>query len=150
VAHGRAAGERRYPPPVAEYDLICDSCHETVDSQLAIVSWKKDGPRESGFALTHAEHVPADASDRAEVRRLVGPNEFLRFLTERFGTVVADPEPLRAIAWALAPFVMRHDNSAEMDTLRAASFGERPGVKPGTIGGAAVKTPQATEVEGGK
>ncbi len=38
----------------------------------------------------------------------------------------------RAIVWGLAPFVMRPDNTAEMDSLRAASFGERPGVKPGT------------------
>ena len=36
----------------------------------------------------------------------------------------------KAIVWALAPFVMRHDNPAEMDTMRAASFGARPGVKP--------------------
>ena len=135
---------------MAEYDLICDVCHETVEPHLAVVSWTSDGPRESGFALTHADHVPANATDRAEVRRLVGPNEFLRFMTERFGRVVAEPEPLRAIAWGLAPFVMRHDNAAEMDTLRAASFGERPGVKPGTTGTAEVTTAKAKEVEGGK
>ncbi len=134
---------------MAEYDLVCDVCHETIDPQLAIVSWKSDGPRESGFALTHVEHAPAGSTDRAEVRRLVGPNEFLRFMTERFGRVIADPEPLRAIAWGLAPFVMRHDSTAEMDTLRAASFGERPGVKPGTKG-APVTTAPANEVEGGK
>src|SRR6266851_7030744 len=107
-----------YPAAVAEYDLVCDACHEMVDPQLAIVSWTTDGSRESGFALTHTEHVPAAATDRAEVRLLVGPNEFLRFVTERFGRAIADPEPLRAIAWGLAPFVMRHDNGAEMDTLR--------------------------------
>jgi hypothetical protein len=135
---------------VSEYDLICDTCRATVEPQQAIVSWKSDGTRETGFALTHAEHVPASATDRAEVRRLVGPNEFLRFITERFGRVVAEPEPLRAIAWALAPFVMRHDNTAEMDTLRAASFGERPGVKPGTAAGAAAAATKASAVEGGK
>jgi hypothetical protein len=35
---------------------------------------------------------------------------------------------------------MRHDNPAEMDTLRAASFGAVPGVKPGlAAAGAAAK-----------
>ncbi len=136
---------------MSEYGLICDTCRATVELQDAIVSWKSDGPREAGFALTHAEHVPASATDRAEVRRLVAPNEFLRFITERFGRVVAEPEPLRAIAWGLAPFVMRHDNTAEMDAFRAASFGERPGVKPGTpAGSVAAATAKAGEVEGGK
>ena len=37
---------------------------------------------------------------------------------------------------ALAPFVMRHDNAAEVDGIRAASFGAIPGVKPGTEAGA--------------
>ena len=134
---------------MSEYDLVCDVCHETVDPQLAVVSWKSAAPHESGFALTHTEHVPANATDRVEVRRLVGPNEFLRFVTERFGHPISDPEPLRTIAWALAPFVMRPDNTAEMDTLRAGSFGERPGVKPGTQG-VPVTTAKASEVEGGK
>src|SRR5712692_2745382 len=50
-------GRAPYPASVAEYDLMCDACHETMHPQLAIVSWKSDGPRETGFALTHAEHV---------------------------------------------------------------------------------------------
>ncbi len=62
----------------------------------------------------------------------VSPNGYLRFVGERLERRVADPGPLRAILWALAPFVMRPDNPAEMDTMRAASFGARPGVKPGT------------------
>jgi hypothetical protein len=49
---------------------------------------------------------------------------------------------------------MRHDNVGEMDALRAASFGQRVGVKPGSQDGAVVKadgTPaKAGEVEGGK
>jgi hypothetical protein len=117
---------------VAEYDLICDVCHAIVAPAVAIVSWVADGRGEHGFALTHLEHVPEAATERAEVRLLVGPNEYLRFVSERLGRTIADPEPLRAIVWGLAPFVMRPDNTAEMDSLRAASFGERPGVKPGT------------------
>jgi hypothetical protein len=139
---------------VSEYDLICDVCGQALEPALAIVSWTKDGPSETGFTLAHAEHVPQTATDRAEVRRLMLPNEFLRFLADRLGRNIADPAPLRAIAWGLAPFVMRHDNPAEMDSMRAASFGQRPGVKPGTTGGAEVsgdRTPaKATEVEGGK
>jgi hypothetical protein len=115
---------------VAEYDLICDVCHAIVAPTVAIVSWTAAGRDERGFALTHAEHVPATATERAEVRLLVGPNAYLRFISERLGRAIADPEPLRAIVWGLAPFVMRPDNTAEMDSLRAASFGERPGVKP--------------------
>jgi hypothetical protein len=117
---------------VAEYDLICDVCHAIVAPAFAIVSWVADSRGERGFALTHPEHVPEAATERAEVRLLVGPNEYLRFVSERLGRAIADPEPLRAIVWGLAPFVMRPDNTAEMDSLRAASFGERPGVKPGT------------------
>jgi hypothetical protein len=70
------------------------------------------------------------------------PNEFLGFVSERFGREIAEPEPLRAIVWALAPFVVRHDNPAEMDILRAASFGARPGVKPGVD----EQTPHAREI----
>ena len=153
MAHGSVPRERRYPAGVAEYDLICDVCGQTVEPALAVVSWTADGRGDTGFALTHLEHVPATATDRAEVRRLVWPNEFLRFLTDRLGRTITDPEPLRAIAWALAPFVMRHDSVTEMDGLRAASFGQRPGVKPGTNDGAVVTggTPtKKSEVEAGK
>jgi len=76
------------------------------------------------------------------------------FATERFGRTIVDPEPLRAIVWAIAPFVVRHDNPTEMDSMRAASFGQRLGIKPGTTDGGVVTaggTPaKAKEVEGGK
>ena len=42
---------------------------------------------------------------------------------------------------------MRHDNPAEMDSLRAASFGAEPGVKPGAPAAAGARTAKA---EGGK
>lgn len=139
---------------MAEYDLICDDCGETADPATAVVSWTSDDAGERGFALTHAHHVPKANTQRTDVRRLVWPNEYLRFATERFGRAIADPEPLRAIVWAIAPFVMRHDNPTEMDSMRAASFGQRMGVKPGTTDGAVVTgsgTPAKTaEVEGGK
>ena len=117
---------------MAEYDLVCDVCNKPLDPGDGIVSWTSDGKTERAFRLTHADCVPPSATDRAEVRRLIGPNDYLRFVTARFDRVIAEPEPLGAIVWALAPFVMRPDNAAEMDILRAASFGARPGVKPGT------------------
>jgi hypothetical protein len=139
---------------VAEYDLVCDVCGKPCDPASSIVSWTGDDAGERAFALTHAEHVPAGATHRIEVRRLLWPNEYLMFLTERLGRKVADAESLRTIAWGLAPFVMRHDNPTEMDSMRAASFGQRLGVKPGSTDGAAVKadgTPaEVVEVEGGK
>ncbi len=114
-----------------EYDLVCDVCRKPLAPHDAALSWSADGTTERDFMLGHLACVPAGATRHLEVRRLVGPNEFLAFVTERFGRQIADPEPLRAIVWALAPFVVRHDNPAEMDVLRAASFGARPGVKPG-------------------
>ena len=118
---------------MSEYDLVCDECKHPLTSEDAVVSWTttSDGA-ERGFALTHAGHVPAAATHRAEGRAVVHPNGYLTFVGERMGKRIDDPVPLRAILWALAPFVMRHDNPAEMDSMRAASFGERPGVKPGT------------------
>src|SRR5439155_26902862 len=104
---------------------------------------------ETGFALTHAAHVPTAATERLEARKLVWPNEYLRFVSARLGMRIADPEPLRAIVWALAPFVMRHDNAAEMDGMRAASFGAVPGVKPGTQPTKPLAPPRE-EVEAGK
>jgi len=117
---------------MSEYDLVCDVCAKPLDPADGVVSWTNAGAAERAFTLGHAACVRADATEQLEVRRLIMPNEFLSFLSDRLGREIADPEPLRAIAWALAPFVMRHDNPAEMDTMRAASFGARPGVKPGS------------------
>jgi hypothetical protein len=139
---------------MAEYDLVCDVCGKPCDAATAVVSWSADATGESGFVLTHAHDMPAANTQRAEVRRLVWPNEYLRFATERFGRAIADPEPLRAIIWAIAPFVMRHDNASEMDGMRAASFGQIPGVKPGSTDGGVVTAAgapaKAKEVEAGK
>ncbi len=117
---------------MSEYDLVCDVCAKPLQSSDGVVSWTAEGTSERGFRLGHTACVPTEATERIEVRRLVSPNEYLGFVAERFGRQIAEPEPLRAIVWALAPFVMRHDNPAEMDTMRAASFGARPGVKPGS------------------
>ncbi|HUG56243.1 MAG TPA: hypothetical protein VMJ92_04120 [Candidatus Limnocylindrales bacterium] len=117
---------------MSEYDLVCDACARGMHPDDALVSWRADGDTDLAFALTHPACAPAEASERAEVRRLVWPNEYLAFVTARFGRRVADADGLAAIVWALAPFVMRHDNPSEMDAMRAASFGERPGVKPGS------------------
>src|SRR5256885_16867805 len=97
----------------------------------AIVSWRSQDGAESAFALTHPAHAPREANERVEVRRLVWPNEYLTFVSARLGRRIAEPQPLRAIVWALAPFVMRHDNAAGMDGMPAASFGAIPGGKPG-------------------
>ncbi len=131
---------------MSEYDLICDVCAIVVEPRDAVVTWVTDGRGERDFTLAHIACAPPGATDRREVRHLVGPNTFLTFVTERFGKTNADPEPLRTIIWALAPFVMRHDNPAEMDLWRAASFGAEPGVKPGTVSG----PPTAVKDDGGK
>ncbi len=136
---------------MAEYDLVCDQCGASCDPFDAIVSWRSADGAESAFALTHPAHAPPAANERAEVRRLVWPNGYLAFLSERIGKRIAEPEPLRAIVWALAPFVMRHDNPAEMDGMRAASFGAIPGVKPGSEAQPRARVPPAKEeVESGK
>ena len=135
---------------MTEYDLICDSCGETCDPLDAIVSWTAQGDAESGFALTHAAHAPVSGPSRIEARKLTWPNEFLAFVNARFGKRIVDPEPLRAIIAALAPFVMRHDNAAEVDGIRAASFGAIPGVKPGTEAEARKPAAVKGEVESGK
>lgn len=116
---------------VAEYDLVCDSCGQALLVEDGVVAWTADASGERGFALTHAGHAAPAATDRAEVRQLVWPNVYLQFVSDRLGKSIDDLEPLRAILWALAPFVMRHDNPTEMDSMRAASFGQRLGVKPG-------------------
>ena len=132
---------------MSEYDLVCDVCALAVEPRDAVVTWVADGRGEHDFALAHIACAPPGATERREVKLLVGPNTFLAFVSERFGKPNPDPEPLRAIVWALAPFVMRHDNAAEMDSMRAASFGAEPGVKPGAA--AAVGTPKKDE-GGGK
>lgn len=127
---------------MSEYDLVCDACAKALDPDDGVVSWTADGQTERAFSLAHTACVPGPATARIELRRLVLPNEYLAFIADRFGKVIAEPEPLRAIVWALAPFVLRHDNPAEMDTMRAASFGARPGVKPGVD----ATTPHAREI----
>jgi len=133
---------------VAEYDLVCDECGQALETADAVVSWTADASGERGFALTHGAHVAGDATERAEVRQVVWPNSYLRFVSDRLGKRIDDPEPLRAILWALAPFVMRHDNPSEMDSMRAASFGQRLGVKPGSPPTASVG--HEKQHEGGK
>lgn len=132
---------------MSEYDLVCDVCAAAVEPRDAVVTWVTDGRGERDFTLAHVACAPPGATDRREVKLLVGPNTFLEFVTERLGKTNADPEPLRTIVWALAPFVMRHDNPAEMDALRAASFGAEPGVKPGAVAATAGAT---VKDEGGK
>jgi hypothetical protein len=132
---------------MSEYDLVCDVCKVTVEPHDAVVTWVADGRGEHDFTLSHLACAPPGATERREIKHLVGPNEFLGFVTERFGKADPDPEPLRTIVWALAPFVMRHDNPAEMDSLRAASFGAEPGVKPGT---AAIAASPKKDEGGGK
>jgi len=133
---------------VSEYDLICDVCAVAVEPRDAVVTWVADGRGAHDFTLAHIACAPPGATERREVKQLVGPNAFLSFVAERFGETNADPEPLRTIIWALAPFVMRHDNAAEMDVWRAASFGAEPGVKPGAPPGAV--TASKVKDEGGK
>lgn len=129
---------------MSEYDLVCDACGRPLEPRGAVVSWASHDGAESAFALTHPEHVPAEATQRVEARLLAAPNGYLRFLSDRLGKTVERPEALRAILWGLAPFVFRPDNPGEMDEMRAASFGARVGVKPGTSG------EPAREPEGGK
>ena len=124
---------------MSEYDLVCDVCATTVEPRDAVVAWAADARGEHDFALTHIACAPTSATERRDVKLLIGPNTFLTFVTERFGKPNPDPAPLRAIVWALAPFVMRHDNAAEMDAMRAASFGAEPGVKPGAAAGGTPK-----------
>jgi hypothetical protein len=133
---------------VSEYDLVCDVCGLTVEPRDAVVTWVTDGRGEHDFTLAHLACAPRGATHRQDVKLLVGPNTFLEFVSDRFGKANPDPDPLRTIVWALAPFVMRHDNPAEMDSLRAASFGAEPGVKPGMV--AAAGTATKAKDEGGK
>ena len=135
---------------MSEYDLVCDVCAITMEPRDAVVTWvsSTDGRGEHDFTLAHIACAPPGATHRKDVKLLVGPNTFLEFVSDRFGKANPDPDPLRAIVWALAPFVMRHDNPAEMDSLRAASFGAEPGVKFGAP--AAVGAAAKPKDEGGK
>ena len=133
---------------MSEYDLVCDVCAIAVEPRDAVVTWVTDGRGEHDFTLAHIACAPAGATQRKEVRHLIAPNTFLEFVTERFGKAQPAPEPLRTIVWALAPFVMRHDNPSEMDSLRAASFGAEPGVKFGAAPAGSPAT--APKDEGGK
>ncbi len=117
---------------MSEYDLVCDSCEQPLTPTGAVVSWTTTADVEGSFALTHAGHVPAAATDRVGAREVAAPNGYLRFVSERVGHRNDDAPGLRAILWALAPFVMRPDTAVEMDDMRAASFGAVVGVKPGS------------------
>jgi hypothetical protein len=134
---------------VAEYDLVCDTCHRPLVPDDATISWSSEGGVERGFALTHTAHVPASADHRFEGRRAAWPNGYLEFVGERLGRRIDGVDELRAILAALAPFVMRPDNGFEMDSLRAASFGQRLGVKPGTAPSPLVAAAEEQH-EGGK
>lgn len=122
---------------MAEYDLVCDVCRERLGASEAVLSWREDerAKRERAFALTHQRCAPADANGRREARDLASPNGYLAFVAERFRRVAdgwrMDVDTLESVLYALAPFVMRPDSGAEMDTLRAASFGARPGERLG-------------------
>ena len=133
---------------MSEYDLVCDVCAVAVEPRDAVVTWVVDSRGEHDFTLAHVACARPGATHRKEVKLLVAPNTYLEFVADRFGKANPDPEPLRTIIWALAPFVMRHDNPAEMDSLRAASFGAEPGVKPGLA--AATAAPASAKDEGGK
>ena len=134
---------------MAEYDLVCDVCGRALEPEDALISWAVTDGVERAFALTHTGHVPEGNTERFEVRQAVWPNGYLRFVGERLGRRIEDPAPLRAILEALAPFVMRPDTGFEMDSMRAASFGQRPGVKPGTQPSALAAAAQERH-EGGK
>lgn len=122
---------------MAEYQLVCDVCGESLVAQDAVLTWREDSraKRESNFTLSHLAHAPADASARREGRWLAWPNGFLTFFADRFARLAdgwtTDPGALQALLHALAPFALRPDTGMEMDSYRAASFGQRMGVKPG-------------------
>ena len=131
---------------MAEYDLVCDVCHESMPPEDAVLSWREDPTlkRESQFTLSHQVHAPGDANARRDGRWLSWPNGYLTFFADRFGRLAegwtSEPATLQALLHALAPFALRPDTGVEMDSYRAASFGQRMGVKPGA----------EKEVEGGK
>ena len=108
---------------MSEYDLVCDVCAITMEPRDAVVTWvsSTDGRGEHDFTLAHIACAPPGATHRKDVKLLVGPNTFLEFVSDRFGKANPDPDPLRAIVWALAPFVMRHDNPGAPAAAGAAA-----------------------------
>ena len=122
---------------MAEYDLVCDVCRESLAPHEAVLTWREDAraKRESDFVLSHEEHAPAEANARREGRWLAWPNGYLTFFADRFARLAdgwtSDPAALQSLLHALAPFALRHDTGFEMDSYRAASFGQRLGTKPG-------------------
>jgi len=131
---------------MAEYDLVCDVCGESMPPHEALLSWREDpvAKRETAFALTHLAHAPAGANAKREGRWLAWPNGFLTFFGDRLARLAqgwtSDTATLQSLLFALAPFALRPDTGAEMDSYRADSFGQRMGIKPGT----------EKELEGGK
>ena len=49
---------------MSEYDLVCDECGKPLTAEDTVISWTHRDGSERGFALTHAAHVPAAATDR--------------------------------------------------------------------------------------
>jgi hypothetical protein len=114
---------------MSEYDLVCDVCGRVLLPSEGMVSWSDDGTSERAHALTHQACTPR-ATHRAEVRLLIAPQGLLSFALERINRRVEDPEAFRSLIWALVPFVVRPDSGAEMQAMRAATFGAVPGFKP--------------------
>lgn len=115
---------------MSEYDLVCERCGETATVEDAIVSWTRDSEMEGDHALTHKRCEPSGATDWLPVSRLVAPQEFLLFVGRRIGVPVREPERLRTIVFAIAPFLLRPANGVEMNVLRAATFGKVFGIDP--------------------
>lgn len=115
---------------MSEYDLVCDACGRVLLPSEGLVSWTDDGASERDHALTHRACTPRAATHRAEVRLLIAPQGLLSFALERINRRVEDPAAFSSLVWALVPFVMRADSGAEMQAMRAATFGAVPGLKP--------------------
>lgn len=118
-----------------EYRLICDRCHLVVGTADGVICWTAEGITERDHALVHAACLPEAATDKVEISLLTSSVSFFGFVTDRFGRHIADPLPLRAIVWALVPFVSRADSGAEMQSMRAISIGNTVGVKPADVAG---------------
>ena len=115
---------------MSEYDLVCDVCGRVLLPAEGMVSWIDEGASERDHTLTHQACTPKAATHRAEVRLLTAPQGLLSFALERINRRVEDPAAFRAVVWALVPFVIRPDSGAEMQAMRAATFGAVPGFKP--------------------
>ncbi len=118
---------------MAEYTLTCDVCDRSLAPGEGQISWTAEGERERDHKLAHVACTPADATDAVPLRVLLGPGGFLTFVTERLAHRIAQPDAVAAILWAVAPFITRPDTGVEMNTMRAATFGQVFGVKPGDI-----------------